>query len=125
MKPIKLSDTEKLLAAIVEAEGRATVRVITPDDISNAIIIIEKKLSIPKKYMDGVSAEVDYNAQQFPNAYKYTPESTFFDAINKKGIWYITSIYRGRTRGTSHAIAINLTDAAKAEMLVSHTMFAI
>ena len=125
MKPIKLSDTEKILAAIVEAEGRASVRVITPDDISNAIISIEKKLSITKKAMDGVSAEVDYNAQHFPNAYKYTPESTFFEAAYRKGTWYITNIYRGRTRGASNAISLYLPDAAKTAIVTSHTNFAV
>ena len=125
-KAIKITNVEKITEAIKAAEGRATVRTITHAEMIDAISTVERKLSIPKKYLDGISITVDYNAQSFPNAYKYLPESTHFDAINKKGIWYITAVYRAGTRGRSNAIAITrLPDVVKAEIIKSHTSFAV
>lgn len=117
---MKTASAEKLTAAIKAAEGRATARCITPAMISNALEAVEKRLGIMKKRMEGVKVEIDCNAQDFPKAYKYTPESTFFEATYRGGSWRITDIYRYRTRRASAGYSVTLTDTAKAAIIEAH-----
>lgn len=116
---IKTNDAttvEKLDAAIKAAEGRATARTITGRGIIDALQTVTDKLDITKKALNGVSVSVDIHAQKFPSAYRYTPESTFFDAVFKSGSWRVTRIYREATRNSWYnTYHVNLTpDAEKA-----------
>ena len=120
---IKIHDTNiaKIENAIREAEGRATARTITAGDVFRAIQEIETALNIPKKYTVGITAHIDYNAQVFPRAYKYTPESTHFEIERAAAGWYITSISRdtcGRKR-----YRLTLTEDAKKAIIDSKTAF--
>ena len=92
---------EKLSAAIRSAEGRATVRTITPEDVIDALAEIENALSIPKKSMeDLIVYSIDPNHQGFPNAYKFTPLSTQFTALFHGGKWRVTNITRQKCNNT-------------------------
>lgn len=104
MKSIIISETNKdrIKAAIQEAEGKASARTVDYDDIVRATQRIEKKLGIPKKYMEGIEYDVDLHAQNFPNAYKYRAESTHFVVEYSKGKWRLVSIGRGYTRRAGH-----------------------
>lgn len=108
-----------LFDAIRAAEGRATARTITPEEVVSALDIVERKLDLPKKHLDGVTVDIDYHAQDFPRAYKYTPESTHFCAVYKRGSWRVIDIYRATTRRASQAYKVDLTDAAK-EAIIAH-----
>ena len=108
---------EKLNLAIIEAEKRCTVRCIGVYDICKTLIEIEQRLNITKKSMEGVRIFVDYHAQNFPNAYKYRPESTVFEAVYRKGSWRITDIRRGGTKRSGHGIKITLTEEAQKAVL--------
>lgn len=109
---------EKLTSAITEAEGRARVRLLNARDICKALDIVENKIgSITKKSMEGIHICVDVNAQNFPNCYKGSPESTIFCAEYRKGHWYITDIHRGYTARKNHGYTIHLTEEAKAAIL--------
>lgn len=100
MKAIIINDNNraKIETAIAEAEGRATVRCVSFENIVSACDHIEKVLGIPKKYLEGVSYSVDLNAQNFPKAYKFTPESTHFVVEYSKGKWRLVKVQRDRTR---------------------------
>lgn len=108
---------EKLTEAIKTAEGRATVRKITAATILDELHTVETRLNIPKKALAGVAVVIDANAQNFPNAYKYTPESTIFRAVYRGGAWRITDIYRDTTHRAYHGHEIIFTDAARAAIL--------
>lgn len=84
----------RIVKAIKEAEGRATVRCVTYASVLVAIERIEAKLDLPKTLMEGVSFHVDTWAQDFPNAYEYTPMSTQFNLTLSKGKWRISDIGR-------------------------------
>lgn len=84
----------RIVKAIKEAEGRATVRCVTYATVLVAIERIEAKLDLPKTLMEGVSFHVDTWAQDFPNAYEYTPMSTQFNLTLSKGKWRISDIGR-------------------------------
>lgn len=117
MKPINLKNPNadtKLSDAIKAAEGKATARTLDVSDIKRIIDHVDSELKIPKKFMLGVKITCDVNAQTFPASYKYTPESTWFDAECKKTGWCVTDIYRWKTMLTDkHKVEINLTDEAR------------
>lgn len=103
---------ESLKNAIKEAEGRASARTITAEEILSTLIRIEDDLHISKKAMDGIRMIADINSQSFPRAYKYTPESTHFSAEYKNGSWRLTDIYRAECKNSFH-IHIDHTEESK------------
>jgi hypothetical protein len=123
MKPIKLTPNnyEKIQAAIDNAEGRASERLITVEDIVEALTTLEQKLNITKKALIGTTVRVDYNTQHFAKAYKYTPHSTHFAAEYRKSGWFITDIYRWSCGG--HKFNLTLSDTAKVAIVNNFTHF--
>lgn len=122
---INPSNSEKIDAAIRTAEGRASVRQISAKLIITVADGIAARLAIPKKAMVGIRVEADPNAQQFPNAYKYTPESTHFTMIYKPGGWYLTDIMRAPTKAPTRAYSVVLTDEAKQAIVERSQCFGI
>lgn len=116
---VKEANREKITAEIVKAEGKAKVRRITFDDVNKACEKITRHLGIPKKAMVDVWAIVDIWAQDFPNAYKFTPESTQFAVKYTRSGWAIYDVFRDTTHRASRAVAINLTETAKAAILTN------
>jgi hypothetical protein len=114
---VKEANADRINAAIKEAEGRATARTITAKDVISAAEKITRRLDISKTALKGVSAHVDAWAQDFPRAYKYTPESTQFDLIHTGSGWALVNVDRDRTHGARDAAQIRLTDAARAAVL--------
>ena len=120
---IKLSDTERLTAALNEVQGRCTARTITVEDICTMCGNVFDHIGITKKAMDGVSFSADYNAQDFPSAYKYIPQSTHISAEYKRGEWRVTNIERWNTRRYSQRYHVYLTDVAKQAIIDKHATF--
>lgn len=108
---------EPLSAAIREAEGRATARCLTARDVLFALESITENLNIPAKHMRGIKATVCPAAQDFPRAYKYTPDATTFCAEYKSAGWVITDIARTVCPRASQEYHIELTEDAKAAIL--------
>lgn len=120
---IKDSNEAKITAAIKEAEGRATARTLEYKDIKTALDRIEKRLGIAKKALLGVKVRVDVNAQTFPNAYKWTPESTHFVAERTASGWALTEVYRDRVEGPNSRYIVKLTDEAKDAIIKACSAF--
>lgn len=116
---IREANAEKINAAIRDAEGRATARTITAQNVIDTARKITRRLDIPKKYMVGITASVDYHAQNFPNAYRYTPESTHFTMTCTASGWILTGVSRETTRRASRAVDIRLTDDARAMIILN------
>ena len=113
----------KIIDAIQSAEGRASARTILPWDIARKLNEIEDKLGIAKKALEGVSVDVDIHAQDFPKAYKYTPESTQFSAVFRGGSWRITNIERNSTRRYGREVVVTHTDESRKAILDRFTTF--
>lgn len=107
----KNTEIVKITAAIKEAEGRATARTITYRDVLDAIIEVETKLNVARKYLDGVSFRCDPNAQRFSSAYKYMPDSTHISLVYSKGAWRLTNIVRCKCNNPSEKYRTNLPGA--------------
>lgn len=120
---IKEANKARIENIIKAAEGRSTVRTIEYRDIVKSLEILEESLGICKKDMIGITADIDYNAQDFPKAYKYTPESTHFMVTRKSGGWDLTSVERARTRRHNHTYHVELTETAKQAIIESKMTF--
>lgn len=112
----------KAISPVIDAldavQKRAKTRTIDDWAICQAIKEIEERLDIISSRTDaiGTIAEVDYNAQHFPNAYKYTPESTQITLEKKRNGWTLTYIERNKCKTPANKIVLTLTDATKAHM---------
>lgn len=117
---------EKLTAALDEVQSRCTVRTVDAITVINDLIDIQAKLGISKKALKGVKVTIDHNAQSFPNAYKYIPESTIITAEYKSGgYWSITGISRKACHGPSRAVIVEHTEESKKAIIDRLTAFSI
>lgn len=108
---------ERIEQEIKKAEGSATTRTLTYDDIVDGIARVEKELAIPKKYLLGISFTEDINAQTFPASYKHAPFSTWFTAEYMRTGWFLTGVERRRTGSTEKQFTLSLTEDAKAAVI--------
>lgn len=112
-----LANADAITAELEEAQRKAKTRKISVTEIMDFLEMEEKRLHIPKKYMDGVRVTVDLNAQQFPNCYRGIPESTHFCAEYKRGNWYLTNLYRDRCCRPTVAGTVFLPEETKAAII--------
>lgn len=120
MKAISIKSTrfcDVITAELAAVEKGCSARKITAADILEALRSIEDRLAVAKAKLDGTSITVDVHAQHFPSAYHGIPMSTVFDAINRRGTWYITSIYRWQSHAPTRAVLLQLSDATKSALL--------
>lgn len=110
---------DALQKAINDAEGRARERKLNCHDIFYYLEKVGAKLNITKRAMEGTEVVVNSNAQDFPKAYKWTPEATYFDAIFQCGKWRVTRIYRDAC-GNKH-VKIKLSETAKVAIITTHS----
>lgn len=125
--PIAAEDRDtvaaKILPALDEVQKGARARTIDFGKMLYALDEAEKIIhgagwhKIAKKALEGTEVVIDCNAQTFPNAYKYVPESTFFSARYHSGKWQVTAFWRGRTASPRQGIKITLSDSAKAAII--------
>lgn len=113
---INIDNTEKLNIAIKEAEGRATARTITAEQIQ--YILHEVSEGITKPRLHGTKVVYD-GAQHFPSAYRHRPDSTHWAAENIKGKWYVTQIWRGTCPNRLKNTRIDYSEEAKEAILAN------
>ncbi len=120
---ISRENADAIRDAIASAEGRAVARTISPQNILDAVAEINERYNLPKKYMVGLRFSVDPNAQHFPAAYRYTPESTQFCVECCPSGWFLTGIAREPCKAPSLRFALvgTLTDAQRAAIIRNYT----
>lgn len=100
---INVTKKEQLESEIKKAQGRATARTIIAVEVERSVKTIEARLDelkVSKRDRKGMKFRVDRNAQRFPSAYKYMPESTIFEIECFASGWFVTKIQRGRCTNT-------------------------
>lgn len=108
---INITNEEKLATAIKEAEGKATARTVTVDDIRRTLAKIGN--GIAKAKLHGTTVHYT-GAEHFPNAYRFRPESTHWVAKNIKGKWYVVKIFRDTCPNrTTWNTEVDFSDEAK------------
>lgn len=125
MKEIIVNEANlpKLEQAIAQEQGKARERLLTAQDVVKALQQFERELAIPKKCLEGVKVSVDVNAQDFPRAYKWTPESTQFTAIRRGGKWRVTSICRYKCCASGHKFGVWHTGESRQAIIDRFTEF--
>ena len=87
---------EKIQALIDKAQERAKKRCISVEMIFSYVSFIDMQFSgVPAVKKVGLAYEVDPYAQHYPNAYKFSPESTLFTVEYCKTGWFLTDLHRG------------------------------
>lgn len=94
----KLTDSAPyviLSTALAATQTKCKARTIETIDILSNIKEMTDTLEIAKSRMVGLKFTINPNAQEFANAYTYTPEATVFcGEVGKGGRFYITNIAR-------------------------------
>ena len=100
MKKIIIDEkhAEKIAAVLETVQKRAKVRTITTEQVLDLPGTLYRFYGVPKSRMNGLKLIIDFNAQNFPNAYKYTPESTIINVEFSATKCYLTSVERSRTQ---------------------------
>lgn len=117
------SNRTRINTELQRVQSRCEVRLVDFDDIRRMIKTIEDRLQISKKSLEGCEAVVDIHAQNFPHAYKYTPDSTWVKLAYSAGCWQFIDAQRARTASEGHGYVLSLTPAAEAEILRHHKIF--
>ena len=115
---INIENTEKLEGALKEVQGKATARTIDVDRILSVLKYVEKRLGIGKTALKGTKVHFT-GAEKFAKAYRFTPESTHFEAEHNGKTWFVTSITRDTCPQRQDAIDVALSDTAKDAVLKS------
>lgn len=116
-------EREKIDDAIKIAQGKSRERTIEAWDILYDLIDIEKRLSLPKRLLEGVQADIDRNAQDFPSAYGHQAFSTHYRVVYRGGFWRLVDVRRLPCRRSGLSTILSLPDAAKDELLYKLTHF--
>ena len=104
----------------------AKVRNASYQSVVAIVFQIEKKLEekgLPKKYWTGLKFWGDINAQKFPNAYKWCPESTQFMVERFASGWFITRVSRMRCSEKKATLESALTDEQKQAIVENFKKF--
>lgn len=120
---IKETNKDRITKELDKIQKRTTARNIYFSDLLSIINDVDKNLGIAKNKMIGISVDADYNAQDFPNAYKYIPESTHVIIERMKSGWALMSVNRSRCRTPKKRYIVNLTDDAKTAIIESKMCF--
>lgn len=95
---------------ITEAEGKTTARTVCASDIISVCRKIENNVPT-KTALEGTKAYYD-GGEKFPNAYKYTPQSTHFCVEFKNRKWWLTDIGRDICPNRTYSGRVIYSDAA-------------
>lgn len=98
---IRIIEEDLINQTIASAEGKATARTITHEQViaeRDRIVEWLDSHNVPFKIRAKLSFSCDPNAQSFPSSYQYCPESTHFSlTIGSDGkSWFFTNVKRLR-----------------------------
>ena len=116
---IKEENKDRIEKILNEVQKLCRVRLITYNEMYDFLEKLRKLYPISNKNLNGCVFEIDLNAQTFPSAYKYTPESTQFEVIYKNGYFKLIAVYRYQTKGPKSKVEAKLTSEAEAAILKS------
>lgn len=124
-KPIIINECNrnKIEKALDEVQKRCTARTIDYFDIVHELKAVINQLCFvcTKKGLENTSVWIDVNGQNFPNAYKFSPESTQFRALYLKGKWRLMYIGRDFCKSYAQRWEVSLSETAKQCILDSYS----
>lgn len=117
---IKPANRERLQAALSAAEGRATARLISAEDLIRLTAELEEQLIrySTKKARNGLIAKIAPHVERFPNAYKWRPEGTACRVEYSSGTWKLINSSREYCDDLSNGTSIlHMPDAMHDEII--------
>jgi hypothetical protein len=115
------SNRDRITREISATEGRATARLISAQKVLDACESIKRWYNVSMAALEGCRFEVDINAQHFPRAYKYTPESTHFIMCVAGGKWRLLEVKRCAC--TTIKVHADLTKECREAILQNYLRF--
>lgn len=118
-KKIYSTDTDRLNAAIAEAEGRAKERCMTAADCAGRLEGAERYLHNPSKAaLKGCKCRVHASNESLPHSYKYPASSTQAEFEHDGKGWVLVRVSRDRLKSSAklcyrNNIEMTLSDSAK------------
>lgn len=125
MKEIILNKNEnnwnKLQELLNKTQERCTTRTLDLEDIKKLIEKVEKRLTelgLPKTYRNNLKVDCNPYQEEYPQAYKYTPQGTYITLVYKNNNWRVLTAYRSNCNGKSEkALEFDFTDDQKERIL--------
>lgn len=111
---------DRVAAALKDAQKRARERLVSAEEIIEDTYdeLQHFKMSgVCKKNMAGSIITYLPGAENFPRAYKYTPQGTYFTIEFSKTGAYLIDIGRDDCSRESYGRRVNLTDTAKMDII--------
>jgi hypothetical protein len=128
MPKVKVTDTNKVLEALEEGQGRATARTVDTSDIAALALYGERRLEelgLPKKFRAG--ATVHYSPPKVANSYNYAADGTYATITRGSSHWYVTDVHRGQTGSQSYGgrdrRSIRLTPEQQIQLINNNDLF--
>lgn len=125
-KSLRESDTatkkiyDRVTAALEDAQKRARERLVSVEEIiEDAYDELKhfKECGVAKTHAAGTTIKYLPGAENFPSAYKYTPQGTYFTIEYTKTGACLIDVGRDDCSRESYGRKVNLTDAAKMDII--------
>lgn len=133
MKEIILNKNEnnwkKLEELLNISQERCTTRILEVEDVKKLIEKIENRLTdlgLLKTYRNDLKVDCNPYQEEYPQAYKYTPQGTHITLCYKNNNWRVLNAYRTNCNGKSEkALEFYFTDYQKERILnnIKYTTF--
>lgn len=128
---IDIEHAEEINEVIAKAEKNRRSRLIGEvygdgyKTVAQAVEILSKRYyAMNKAELEGCSWRYDHNHQDFPNAYKFIPESTQLLITFVGGKWRLLKVSREITMPNSYSfVAVTMTEAFKEGLIRVNTKF--
>jgi len=123
-----IRNEEKVNLALAAANGKATTRTATFEDVQDYVAKIEKRLTalgLPKNLWQGLRFSVQPGAGKVPGCYyrKGIPNATSFELERGAKHWFLTNTSRDIMRGTRILIQTWYTQAQRDAIIDGARMF--
>ena len=125
MKQIILNKNEnnwnKLQELLNTSQERCITRTLDLEDVKKLIKKIEKRLTdlgLLKTYRNDLKVDCNPYQEEYPQAYKYTPQGTHITLVYKNNNWRVLTAYRANCNGKDEkALEFIFTDDQKERIL--------
>jgi predicted RNA-binding Zn ribbon-like protein len=116
-------NAELVRSAIETAEGKASARTLTVDDLASKLAEAEKMLMSPsKRALAGTRVRIHSSTEKLPSAYRYRADSTQAVCEHDGKGWVLVEVVRDRLRQSAaykRGLEIEPSDSARDHILAT------
>lgn len=121
-RPIKITDTEAIAAAIAAAEGRARERCVSAERLTDFAAEAESRLAaLPKRLWKG-TVVVWRPAGPWARSYKWTAYGTEVIMLRRSNGWVLTAAERVPVGGHADEMTVTLPGTVDAQEVIARVL---